>query len=83
MADEVRALCFPRDDDAFASHVQRLVEAAPQDEPVWAAVEALLRKTYPMALISPRLGMATLDRVVVWYVYRDGTFAAAPSPDAG
>ena len=83
MADEVHTVCFPREDDIFAGHVQRLVEAAPQDEPVWAAVEALLRETYPMALISPRLGMATVDRVAVWYVYRDGAFLASPSPDAG
>ena len=81
MADEVLTVCFPHEDDAFASHVQRLVEAAPREEPVWAAVEALLRDTYPMALISPRLGMATLGRVVVWYVYRDGTFLGPTATD--
>lgn len=83
MADEVRAVCFPREDGAFAAHVQRLVEAVTDDEPVWAAVEALLRESYPLAVISPRLGMATVDRVVVWYVYRDGTFLGPPSADVG
>jgi len=39
-----------------------------------AAMEASLRRTYPLAFISPRMGLAALDAEVVWYVYRDGTW---------
>jgi hypothetical protein len=91
MPDLVRAVCFPREDDAFATRVHRLVEGsadrmvdAPADgDAIHAVVEAILRQTYPMAIISPRIGMASADGAVVWYVFRDGTFLAAPRSDAG
>jgi hypothetical protein len=82
MPEDVRAVCFPHEDDAFAAHVRGLLDEAPDEGPIWAAVEALLRESYPMALISPRIGMASTDPGIVWYVYRDGTFRATPAVDA-
>lgn len=74
MTDKVRAVCFPRVDATFDEHVRALLEATPDQAPLWAAIEATLRETYPLALISPRMGFAALDTEKVWYVYRDGTF---------
>ncbi len=41
-----------------------------------AAIEALLRETYPLAVISPRQAMAAVDGLRIWYVYRDGAYQA-------
>jgi hypothetical protein len=81
MTEEVRAVCFPTDDVAFVSHVQRLLQDVPDRAPLWAAVEATLRETYPLALISPRMGIAALDIEKVWYVYRDGTYMGPSVPE--
>jgi hypothetical protein len=82
LTDKVRAICFPRVDLTFDTHVRELLEAVPDRAPLWAAVEATLRETYPLALISPRMGFAALDAEMVWYVYRDGTFLGPLVPDA-
>lgn len=68
----VTALCFPEDDADFVVQVHRLVQATDADAPLHAAVEALLRETYPLAVISPRQSMAAVDGTEVWYVFRDG-----------
>jgi len=69
----VRTVCFPHDDALFASSVQDLIEASRPDEPLQAAVQALLRKSYPMAVVSPRHALAALDGDRVWYAFRDGS----------
>jgi len=74
MPDGIRAFCFPRDDHDFAVQVERLVRESPE-EPFEAAVEAMLRGTYPLAVIAPRQAMAAVDGQRVWYVYRDGAYA--------
>ena len=74
-----RAACFPRDDLAFAERVQVLFDGGHAEQPFVAAVQALLRETYPLAVISPRHELAALDRGSVWYVFRDGS--ALPSVD--
>jgi hypothetical protein len=77
MTDSVRAICFPRDDDAFVARVQFLIGAqAPPDERLRAAIEATLRESYPLAVVSARHALATLDGHPTWYVYRDGTALA-------
>jgi hypothetical protein len=47
-----------------------------------AAIEAMLRETYPLAVIWPRQAMASIDGLRVWYVYRDGSFLSAETMDA-
>lgn len=73
MPDGIRAFCFPRDDRDFGDHVERLVQES-SEEPMGAAIEALLRETYPLAVISPRQAMAAVDGQHIWYVYRDGAY---------
>jgi hypothetical protein len=52
---------------------------APSARPFAAAVQALLRETYPLALISPRHELAALDGAQLWYAFRDGS--AVPNVD--
>ena len=74
------AVCFPRDDPGFAERVQILFDVADsEDRPFAAAVQALLRETYPLAVISPRHELAALDGELVWYAFRDGS--AVPTVD--
>jgi len=73
------AVCFPHDDPAFAERVQVLFDGGRSEQPFVAAIQALLRETYPLAVISPRHELAALDRGRVWYVFRDGS--AVPSVD--
>jgi len=74
------AVCFPRDDPVFAERVQILFGGSHSERPFAAAVQALLRETYPLAVISPRHEFAALDgRRVVWYAFRDGS--AVPNVD--
>jgi len=76
----VTTVCFPRDDDAFVEQVRELVGIARKDAPLQAAIEALLRETYPLAVIHPRQSIAAFDGAVVWYVFRDGG-VTGPSGD--
>jgi hypothetical protein len=68
-----RAVCFPRDDVRFAERVQGLVDTAGPHGPITAAVQALLRDEYPLAVISPRHPLAAVDGGWVWYVFREGS----------
>lgn len=65
------AVCFPRDDGEFAARVQTLLDGSHSEWPFAAAVQALLRETYPLAVISPRHELAALDGGRVWYAFRD------------
>ena len=71
------AVCFPRDDPGFAECVQTLLDGSPSEWPFAAAVQALLRETYPLAVISPRHELTALDGRRVWYAFRD--FSAVPN----
>lgn len=73
LTERTRALCFPRDDARFAERVEGLVDAAGPDGPIAAAVLALLREEYPLAVISPRHDLAAIDARRVWYAFRDGS----------
>ena len=73
MTEEVRAVCFPREDEVFVDHVRSLMGAATSpDEPLRAAIEATLRDSYPLAVVAARHPFAALDDRPTWYVYRDG-----------
>jgi len=67
-----RAVCFPRDDEAFAARVQICLDGSNGDGPFPAAIQALLRETYPLAVVAPRHDLAALDGARVWYAFRDG-----------
>ena len=73
------ALCFPRDDHGFAERVQILFDGSYAERPFAVAIQVLLRETYPLAVISPRHELASLDRELVWYAFRDGS--AVPNVD--
>ncbi len=81
MAVVVTPVCFPEDDVVFVGQVRRLVRSTAADGALHAAVEALLRESYPLAVISPRQSMAAVDGTEVWYVFRDGGLAR-PRGDA-
>lgn len=68
-------LCFPRDDPYFAERVRTLIGPSATEEPMMAAVQALLRETHPLAVISPRHDLAVLAEGRVWYAFRDGSVA--------
>ena len=70
MSESPLALCFPRDDGEFAARVQTLLDGSRSEWPFAAAVQALLRETYPLAVISPRHEPAG---VRVWKAFRDGS----------
>ncbi|MFO7531159.1 MAG: hypothetical protein R6W93_01770 [Candidatus Limnocylindrales bacterium] len=79
MNESPLAVCFPRDDPGFAECVQTLLDGSHPEWSFAAAVQALLRETYPLAVISPRHELAALDGRRVWYAFRD--FAAVPNVD--
>ena len=60
----------PADDVAFRNHA----EAALEEGPSVAALQKILRRSYPRALVRAR-DLAGEPRVV-WYVYRDGHWVA-------
>jgi hypothetical protein len=66
-------VCFPRDDPGFVERVRALFDGSHSDRPFAAAVQALLRESYPLAVISPRHELADLDGCRVYYVFRDGS----------
>ena len=57
----------PRDDEAFGDLVTELVAGGIETT---TALEAALRDRYPEAVVHLR--EISAERVVVWYVYRDG-----------
>lgn len=75
------AVCFPRDDPRFAERVQTLLDGSTSEGPFEAAVQALLREIYPLAVISPRHELAALDGARVWYAFRDGSMVPASDED--
>ena len=77
----VSAICFPPDDPRFVGHVRDLIDAP--GEPLLAAVQALLRETYPLAVLSPRHPVAALDGRRVWYAIRDGSVLADADGHSG
>ena len=79
MTHEVRAVCFPSDDPVFVVHVRQLVLSPSPSEPLQAAIEAMLRETYPLAVISRRHPLASLDGQPIRYVYRDGALLPRPA----
>ncbi len=79
MKGSTLAVCFPRDDGEFAARVQTLLDDSDSEWPFEAAVQALLRETFPLAVISPRHELAALDGARVLYAFRD--FSALPSAD--
>ncbi|CAN5685628.1 hypothetical protein BH23CHL8_BH23CHL8_23080 [soil metagenome] len=84
MTEAVRVVCFPHEDHAFVVRVRQLVIAPiALGEPGLAVVEALLRESYPLAVVSQRHPLAALDRGRVWYVFRDGSIAPRPEGQAG
>ena len=68
------AVCFPLDDGGFAARVRTLLDGSHAEWPFAAAVQALLRETYPLAVISPRHQPAGTR---AWFAFRDGS--AVPS----
>ena len=69
-------MCFPHEDGEFAARVQTLLDGSHAEWPFAAAVQALLRETYPLVVISPRHEPAGTR---VWYAFRDGS--AVPDTD--
>jgi hypothetical protein len=72
LTQTVRAFCFPNDDVAFVRLVHEAVGWHADREPFDAAVEAMLRETYPLVVVSARAPMAAVDGRTVVYVFRDG-----------
>ena len=75
------AVCFPRDDPGFAERVEILFDGSPSERPFAAAVQALLRETHPLAVISPRHELASIDGARVWYAFRDGSLVPTADGD--
>jgi len=67
------AVCFPRDDEVFAARVKACLDGSNGNGPFPAAIQALLRETYPLAVVAPRHDLAAIDGAAVWYVFRDGS----------
>lgn len=63
---------LPARDPGFAERVQTLLDGSHSEGPFAAAVQALLRETYPLAVISPRHELVAIDGGRVWYAFRDG-----------
>jgi hypothetical protein len=81
MSETPQIVCFPRDDPRFAEQVKSLLDGSHPAGPFAAAVQALLRETHPLAVISPRHELAAIDGARVWYVFRDGSLVPAVDGD--
>ena len=82
MTDQVRAVCYPPDDEAFVARVDELLtEPGEAGEALRATVQALLRQTYPSAVVSARATWAALDGRPTFYVYRDGSITPTSRGD--
>ena len=71
LAGELRALCFPTSDSAFADAVHRLLQAGRIRFP--RQLEDGLRSAYPDVRV--RVREITAEPGTTWYVYRDADFA--------
>ena len=76
-----RTVCFPRDDETFASYVQTCLDGSNGEGPFPAAIQALLRETYPLAVVAARHDLAALDGAQVWYAFRDGSMVPTVNGD--
>jgi hypothetical protein len=65
--------CFPSDDDAFAARVQTCLDGSSGEGPFPAAIQALLRETHPLAVVTARHPLGGIDDTRVWYAFRDGS----------
>lgn len=69
---EIRFVCQPRDDVAFAEHVAAIAtELTP--EATGRELQARLRHLYPKVVVAPLGRLAPIGETAVRYVYRDGT----------
>jgi hypothetical protein len=82
VSETPRAVCFPRDDPLFAERVENLLDDAHAEGPFPAAVQALLRESYPQAVIRPRHDLAAFGGEGRWYVFRDGMATPTVRPEA-
>jgi hypothetical protein len=76
------AVCFPRDDEAFAARVQACLDGSSGNGPFPAAIQALLRETYPLAVVAPRHDLAAIDGAQMWYAFRDGSMVPPVDGDS-
>lgn len=74
-ARPIRCVTIPSDDTAFAEHVRRLMERAPDMGP--AALGARLALVYPTVVVRAR---DLSGEPEVWYVYRDGAWRPPAGP---
>jgi hypothetical protein len=81
MSEMPRAVCFPHDDDAFAERVQACLDGSHGEGPFPAAIQALLRETHPLAVVTPRSELGAIDGARVWYTFRDGSVVPAVEGD--
>lgn len=82
LVDELRASCFPRDDETFDAAVTDafadLVGDGLSSEDLAEAVASRLRPTYPNVVVQPRDPLARLwPDEAAWYAYRDGSVLAS------
>jgi hypothetical protein len=66
-------VCFPRDDPRFVERAQALLDGSHAEGPFASTVQALLRETYPLAVVRPRHALAGLGGGTLWYAFRDGS----------
>jgi len=71
-------IASPRDDEAFRVGAEQFV-ADGADTP--SLLQAALRARYPKAVVRAR--DLSEERVVVWYVYRDGRWTQAERGPGG
>jgi hypothetical protein len=71
----ITLLRFPRDDDAFAGVLDRIVAEASDLQGVAPSyIQDRLRAVYPGAVVHAQDPLAGLGAAgVAWYVYRDGS----------
>lgn len=73
LTQAIRAICFPQEDSVFSHYVDNLVQSvADEHGPIDAAIQSLLRVTYPLAVVSARRRVASFDDGYLVYVMRDG-----------
>lgn len=78
MRERPMLIASPRDDAAFREFAEQLVANGATAED---ALEVALRDRYPNAVVRAR-DLAG-ERVLVWYVYRDGRWRGPSDPEGG
>ena len=74
----VMLMCFPASDATFSDLAHRAL-ADVGERPTLDAVAAILRRTYPLAILRIQESTATIGFGVRWYAFRDGRVAAGPT----